>query len=185
MNVLATAIPGLLIIEPHMFPDERGVFFESWSESRYTGAGMPAHFVQDNVSRSVRGVLRGLHYQQPNMQGKLITVLQGEAYDVVVDIRQGSPTFRQWVGVVLSATNQQQVYVPPGCAHGFQALSPEALIQYKCTACYDSASEHSILWSDEDLAISWPLAPVLSRKDQHGVRLRDLRDDALPRYDAS
>lgn len=182
MNAVATTIPSLVMLTPRVFADERGTFFESWSASRYAAVGVPTHFVQDNVSRSHRGVLRGLHYQHPRAQGKLISVLQGSVFDVAVDIRVGSPTFRQWVGVTLSADNQRQLYIPPGCAHGFQALSEDALVQYKCTDYYDYGSEHSLLWSDEELAIAWPLPPLLSPKDSEGVRLRDMPPDALPTY---
>lgn len=184
MNVTATNIPSLLMLTPRVFADERGTFFESWSASRYAEAGVPEQFVQDNVSRSHRGVLRGLHYQHPRAQGKLISVLEGSIFDVAVDIRVGSPTFGEWVGVTLSADNQRQLYIPPGCAHGFQALSDDTLVLYKCTDYYDQASEHSVLWSDEDLAIDWPLPPLLSPKDSKGLRLRDMPREALPAFPA-
>lgn len=182
MKVEATAIPGVIIIEPRAFSDERGMFFETWSQVRYAQAGVPEKFVQDNVSRSTRGVLRGLHYQEPNAQGKLLSVLEGEIFDVAVDLRQGSPTFKQWVGVTLSAENQRQLYVPAGIAHGFQATSASATVLYKCTAYYDHASEHSILWSDDELAIPWPLPPILSDKDRDAPLLRDIPQGRLPQF---
>ncbi len=175
-------IPGLVVIEPAVFADARGAFLESWSRARYAEAGIVDDFVQDNVSHSVRGVLRGLHYQQPRAQGKLISVVQGEAFDVAVDIRTGSPTYRQWTGISLSGENRRQLYIPPGFAHGFQVLSADATVLYKCTDYYDHSSEHSILWSDEDLAIAWPLEPILSAKDRDAPRLRDLPAHALPPY---
>lgn len=182
MKVEATAIPGLIIIEPRAFSDDRGVFFETWSQARYAHAGVPEKFVQDNVSRSSRGVLRGLHYQHPNAQGKLLSVLEGEIFDIAVDIRRGSPTFKQWVGVTLSAENRRQLYVPAGCAHGFQAMSANATVLYKCTEYYDSASELSVSWSDDVLAIPWPLPPILSDKDGEAPRLREIPHARLPQF---
>ena len=184
MNVEATDIPGVLIVRPNVFTDERGLFYETWSKARYGHAGMPETFVQDNVSRSSRGVLRGLHYQLPNAQGKLLSVLHGEIFDVAVDIRRDSPSYGKWVGVTLSAANQVQLYVPAGCAHGFQALSAEAVVLYKCTEYYDHGSERSVFWSDEDVAIPWVLPPILSGKDQAAPRLRDIPPDKLPVYAA-
>lgn len=185
MNVDATAIPGVLILEPRVLSDARGDFFETWSLLRYAQAGLPKTFVQDNVSRSQRGVLRGLHYQLPNAQGKLLSVLEGEIFDVAVDIRRGSPTFGQWVGATLSAENHRQLYVPPWCAHGFQATSATAVVVYKCTEYYHQASEHSVLWSDEELAIAWALPPVLSDKDRDAPLLRDIPVSDLPEYHAT
>lgn len=182
MRVVMGDLPGLRIIEPRIFEDARGEFFENWHEERYGAAGISEHFVQDNVSRSTRGVLRGLHYQQPNAQGKLISVLLGEVWDVAVDIRHGSPTFGQWFGIALSAAKRQQLYIAPGFAHGFQVTSDEALVLYKCTRHYDHAAERSVLWSDEDLGIPWPLAPILSDKDRTAARLRDIPASALPPY---
>ena len=184
MKVEATAIPGVIMVEPRAFSDDRGVFFETWNQERYAIAGVPEAFVQDNVSRSARGVLRGLHYQQPNAQGKLLSVLEGEIFDVAVDIRHGSPTFGQWVGMTLSAVKRQQLYVPAGCAHGFQALSESATVLYKCTDYYHPSSEQSILWCDEELAIPWTLPPILSDKDRDAPLLRDIPRDRLPEYSA-
>ena len=158
------------------------MFFETWSQALYAQAGVPEKFVQDNVSRSARGVLRGLHYQEPNAQGKLLSVLEGEIFDVAVDIRPGSPTFKQWVGMTLSAENRRQLYVPAGFAHGFQAMSANATVLYKCTEYYDHASEHSILWSDDEFAIPWPLPPILSDKDRDAPLLRDIPESRLPQF---
>ena len=182
MNVESTPIPGVIIIEPRAFSDNRGVFFETWSQARYGHVGIPERFVQDNLSRSSRGVLRGLHYQHPNAQGKLLSVLEGEIFDVAVDIRRGSPTFKQWVGVTLSAENRRQLYVPAGCAHGFQAISATVTVLYKCTEYYDSASELSVSWSDDELAIPWTLPPMLSDKDRNAPVLRDIPRSLLPEF---
>mgnify|MGYP001820325502 FL=1 len=153
MKVEPGRIPGLLIIEPKVFGDERGFFMESYSRDRYAEAGVPAEFVQDNLSLSARGILRGLHLQHPNDQGKLCSVLQGEVFDVAVDVRVGSPTFGQWEGVTLSAENKRQFYVPPGFAHGFCVLSERALFSYKCTDFYSAESEIGVIWNDPDLGI--------------------------------
>ena len=185
MNVESTAIPGVLLLEPRVFSDARGVFFETWSLLRYAQAGLPTTFVQDNISRSRRGVIRGLHYQLPNAQGKLLSVLEGEIFDVAVDIRRGSPTFGQWVGATLNAENHRQMYVPPGCAHGFQAMSASAVVLYKCTEYYHPSSERSVLWSDEELAISWSLPPILADKDRDAPLLRDIPASHLPEYSAT
>jgi dTDP-4-dehydrorhamnose 3,5-epimerase len=181
----ATDIPGVVIIHPDVYTDERGVFFETWSQARYANVGVPETFVQDNVSRSSRGVLRGLHYQLPHAQGKLLSVLEGEIFDVAVDIRRGSPSYGKWVGVTLSSTNHVQLYVPAGCAHGFQALSDEAVVLYKCTEYYHHNSDHSVLWSDSDLAIPWALPPLLSAKDRVAPRLSDVPKGELPMYSLS
>ena len=182
MKVLELRIPGLLMIQPDVFTDARGEFFETWQTLRYRTAGMTEEFVQDNVSLSTRGVLRGLHYQVPNPQGKLVTTLIGEVYDVAVDIRVGSPTFGQWEGTMLSSTNRRQLYIPPGFAHGFQVTSAEALVHYKCTRGYDPQAQQSVLWSDEDIAIEWPLPPALSDKDRTAANLRHLGSDVLPLF---
>ena len=184
MEVEATVIPGVVVIQPDVFTDERGVFHEAWSQRRYAEAGVREAFVQDNISRSARGVLRGLHYQDPHPQGKLLSVLQGEIFDVAVDIRRGSPAFGQWVGVTLSDANHRQLYIPPGCAHGFQALS-EAVVTYKCTEYFEQGSDRYVLWSDEDLGISWTLPPILSAKDRIAPCLRDIAEAALPVYSAA
>lgn len=185
MNVIRTDVPGVLIIEPKVFGDRRGFFFESYSQERYAAAGLPERFVQDNVSLSQRGVLRGLHLQWPNPQGKLVSVLRGEVYDVAVDVRAGSPSFGQWVGVMLSGENMRQLWVPPGFAHGFQVVSDEALFSYKCTDYYHPEFEASIAWDDSELGIRWPIEnPSLSAKDREGVRLRDLPLERQPRIEA-
>ena len=183
MNVVPTRLPGVLIIEPKVFRDARGYFLETWNRAAFEAAGLAQAFAQDNISYSSRGVLRGLHYQHPSGQGKLISVLEGELYDVAVDIRPDSPTFRLWVGVVLSAENFRQCYIPPGFAHGFVVTSDSAKVLYKCTELYRPKEEGSILWNDPDLGIDWPVAtPVLSPKDESAPRLRDVTPERLPRF---
>lgn len=183
MNVIETKLPGVLIIEPKVFGDARGYFFETWQQTRYEAIGIKENFVQDNVSYSARGVLRGLHYQKPNTQGKLVSVLQGEVFDVAVDIRAGSPTFGQWVGVNLSGDNNLQLWVPPGFAHGFCVTSETAYFTYKCTDVYTPRAEGGIMWNDPDIGIQWPLDDViLSDKDNVYARLRDVPIEKLPRY---
>jgi dTDP-4-dehydrorhamnose 3,5-epimerase len=180
MNVIATDLPGVLILEPRRFRDDRGFFFESFNEVRYAEAGLPSRFAQDNVSYSGPGVLRGLHYQLPNAQGKLVSVLRGEVFDVTVDIRKGSPTFGQWVGTTLSFENGRQLYIPEGFAHGFLVTGDCAVFHYKCTASYDPKSEGSIRWDDPAIGIDWPLKAVrLSPKDAAAPRLTDVADDRL------
>jgi len=176
MRVRETKLPGLLILEPSVYSDPRGSFFESWSERRYAEHGVPSSFVQDNISRSIRGTLRGLHMQAPPMeQGKLVSVLDGEVFDVAVDVRPGSPSFGQWLGETLSASNARQLYVPPGFAHGFCVLSESALFAYKCTQYYSPQAELSLRWNDPELGIAWPLAePLLSAKDAAAPLLREL-----------
>jgi dTDP-4-dehydrorhamnose 3,5-epimerase len=175
VKVIPTEIPGVLILEPKVFGDERGFFLETFHAKRYADAGIPGPFVQDNYSRSVKGTLRGLHFQEPQAQGKLVQVVAGAVYDVAVDIRKGSPTFGRWVGVELSAENKRQFWVPPGFAHGFCVLSESADFQYKCTALYAPENERAIIWNDPDLAIPWPIsgAPKLSAKDAAAPRLKD------------
>lgn len=181
MKVTPTELAEVLVIEPRVHGDARGFFVETYQRDRYRAAGMP-DFVQDNLSRSARGVLRGLHYQHPTGQGKLVTVLEGEVFDVAVDVRPDSPTFGRWVGVVLSAENKLQIWVPVGFAHGFLVTSESALFAYKVTAFYDPAAEGAVLWSDPDLAIPWPIhAPTVSEKDARAPRLRDVPRDRLPR----
>ena len=183
MKVLNTELADVVVIEPDVFGDARGFFMETWSQARYVEAGLPEVFVQDNLSYSQRGVLRGLHFQNPNAQGKLVYVLKGEVYDVAVDIRVGSPTYGRWTGEILSAENKRQLYVPPGYAHGFCVTSEDALFAYKCTAAYDSASEGAIRWDDPDIGIDWPrLELVLSDKDKEAPLLRDMQEDKLPVY---
>ncbi|NLD09185.1 MAG: dTDP-4-dehydrorhamnose 3,5-epimerase [Xanthomonadaceae bacterium] len=178
MKVINTNIPEVKIIEPKVFGDERGFFLETYSEERYNGLlGLDLHFVQDNHSRSTRGVLRGLHFQKNNPQGKLVRVVRGEVFDVAVDIREGSPTFGQYASVVLSEENKKQFWVPEGFAHGFLVLSDSADFEYKCTNYYDPSSEGCLLWNDPELGIEWPLhdlAPLLSEKDKQGKLLKDL-----------
>ncbi len=177
MKVIDTNIPEVKIIEPKVFGDERGFFLETYSEERYNRLlGLDLHFVQDNHSRSTRGVLRGLHFQQKNPQGKLVRVVRGEVFDVAIDIRQGSPTFGQYASVVLSEENKKQFWVPEGFAHGFLVLSDSADFEYKCTNYYDPSSEACLLWNDPELGIKWPVEvePLLSEKDQQGKLLKDL-----------
>lgn len=175
MNVLPTAIPEVLIIEPKVFGDARGFFYESFNQKAFNAAtGTNHHFVQDNHSKSSQGVLRGLHYQIQQAQGKLVRVVQGAVFDVAVDIRQSSPTFGKWVGVELSADNHRQLWVPPGFAHGFLVLSESAEFLYKTTDYYAPQHERCIAWNDPQLAIAWPdigMAPLLSAKDAQGVAL--------------
>lgn len=176
MNVIATALPEVLIIEPQVFGDERGFFFESFNQRRWEEAtGLNVSFVQDNHSRSAQGVLRGLHYQVAQPQGKLVRCVAGEVFDVAVDVRRGSATLGQWVGVHLSAENKRQVWIPEGFAHGFLVLSALADFLYKTTDYYAPQHERAILWSDPELAIAWPLSarPQLSGKDAAAPRLAD------------
>ena len=177
MKVIQSKLKGCVIIEPRVFGDERGFFLETFQAVRYDReAGIDLPFVQDNHSRSAKGVLRGLHFQKTKPQGKLVRVVRGEVYDVAVDIRKGSATFGEWEGVILSEDNKKQFWVPPGFAHGFVVLSDIADFEYKCTDYYDPSDEGSILWSDPDLDIFWPIAnPVLSTKDESAKRLVDLR----------
>ena len=177
MKVSHSKLKGCVIIEPRVFGDERGFFLETFQAVRYKQeAGIDLPFVQDNHSRSARGVLRGLHFQKTKPQGKLVRVVRGEVYDVAVDIRNGSPTFGEWEGVILSEDNKKQFWLPPGFAHGFVVLSDTADFEYKCTDYYDPSDEGSILWNDPDLDIPWPIAnPVLSAKDESAKRLVDLR----------
>ena len=177
MKISHSKLKGCVIIEPRVFGDERGFFLETFQTVRYQQeAGIDLAFVQDNHSRSARGVLRGLHFQKTKPQGKLVRVVRGEVYDVAVDIRNGSPTFGECEGVILSEDNKKQFWVPPGFAHGFVVLSDTADFEYKCTDYYDPSDEGSILWNDPDLDIPWPIAnPVLSTKDQSAKRLVDLR----------
>ena len=176
MNVIKTKLHDCLIIEPKIFGDERGFFLETFRAERYAElAGITLPFVQDNHSRSSQEVLRGLHYQKTKPQGKLVRVVRGEVYDVAVDIRQDSPTFSQWEGVILSEENKTQFWVPPGFAHGFVVLSDTADFEYKCTDYYDPSDEGSIVWDDPDLNITWPIKhPKLSDKDLNASRLADL-----------
>lgn len=177
MKVIDTKIPDVKIIEPTVFGDERGFFMETWNQKRFEElvTGKSTQFVQDNHSKSSKGILRGLHYQTENTQGKLVRVISGEVFDVAVDIRKGSPTFGKWVGEYLSAENKRQLWVPEGFAHGFFVTSEEAEFVYKCTDFYNPNAEHSIVWNDPDLAIEWPTKseePRLAEKDCLGRSLR-------------
>ena len=181
MNVIETSLPGVLVIEPKVYADERGFFMETYHAVQFRAHGIDVAFVQDNHSRSLRGVLRGLHYQEPNPQGKLVRCTRGALYDVAVDIRAGSPQFGKWTATELTEENRRMMWVPPGFAHGFCALSEIADLVYKCTALYDAANDRSILWSDPDLGITWPIAkPALSPKDAAAPRLKDAK--VLPRF---
>ena len=183
MQVVDTGLPGVVLIEPRVHGDSRGFFLETFHVDRYAAAGVAGPFVQDNWSRSVRGTLRGLHFQEPQAQGKLVQVVAGAVYDVAVDVRRGSPTFGRWVGYELSAENKRQLWVPPGFAHGFVVLSDVADFFYKCTALYRPEAERAVIWNDPDLAIAWPIAePLLSTKDAAAPRLADA--PVLPSYDA-
>lgn len=179
MKVTECKLPGALVIEPKIFGDHRGFFLEMYNEERYRAAGLSATFVQDNLSFSRKGVLRGLHFQNPTPQGKLVSVLQGAVFDVAVDLRRASPTFGQWFGLELDDIKKIQFYIPPGFAHGFVVTSDTALFAYKCTALYNPASEKSLAWNDPDLGITWPkgLDLQLSPKDQAGRRLKDFASD--------
>jgi len=182
MKLIETGIPGLTIIQPPVYADARGVFLELWKSSSYRACGLPGHFVQTNISRSGAGVLRGMHYQYPCPQGKLISVLAGSVYDVALDIRSDSPAFRQWVGVELSAANHRQLYIPEGMAHGFCVLGDGALMCYGCTAEYQAEFDAAIAWNDPDVGVEWPLMPTaLSAKDSSAPRLRDIALEDLPR----
>ena len=183
MKIVETGLPGCVMIEPAVFGDERGFFYEAWNAERFGAHGLPTRFVQSNVSSSARGVLRGLHYQWPNPQGKLVSVLEGEVYDVAVDIRRGSPTFGQHAAVVLSAANRRHFWVPEGFAHGFAVLSERAVFSYLCTAAYDKAGDAGIRWNDARLSIDWPVGtPSLSEKDARAPFLDDVPADRLPSF---
>ena len=181
MKLLETRLPGVLVIEPRVFEDSRGYFFESYNRAQLKKAGLDVNFVQSNVSRSKRGTLRGLHYQWPSPQGKLVSVLEGEVYDVAVDIRPGSATFGQWEGVMLSATNHRHLWIPEGFAHGFCVVSETATFTYQCTALYDPGADHAIRWNDASIAIDWPIdSPLLSPKDSSASLLNEIPTSELP-----
>ncbi|MDP7255185.1 MAG: dTDP-4-dehydrorhamnose 3,5-epimerase [Planctomycetota bacterium] len=183
MEIVETELPGVLVIEPEVFGDSRGFFLETWNKQRYAALGVDGEFVQDNLSLSSRGVVRGLHYQMPHSQAKLVYVIQGDVFDVAVDIRVGSPTFGEWYGAVLSGENKRQVYVPEGFAHGFSVLTDTALFAYKCSDFYNREAESGIAWDDPDLGIDWKVAePELSEKDQNLPRLKDVDESRLPVY---
>jgi len=185
MKVFQSSLEDALILEPQVFSDSRGFFMETYQKDRYERNGINAVFVQDNFSYSIQGTLRGLHYQFPNAQKKLVQVLKGEVFDVVVDIRVGSPTFGKWTGVYLTETNRRQLFVPEGFAHGFAVLSRDAMFLYKCSDYYAPQSEKGIIWNDPDLDIQWPIAdPILSQKDMRYPVLKDIHTKDLPRYGA-
>ncbi len=182
MNILTTNLPGVLLIEPDVFRDERGWFLETYHSDKYQEGGLSFSFVQDNCSSSIRGTLRGLHAQIIHPQGKLVRVTKGEVFDVAVDIRRGSPTFASWESMVLTAENFKQLYIPPGFAHGFCVLSDVAEVEYKCTDVYAPGDEISIAWNDQQIGINWPLeSPILSQKDATGESLQVLWRQ-LPEY---
>jgi dTDP-4-dehydrorhamnose 3,5-epimerase len=177
VNIIETALPGVLIIEPRVFGDSRGFFMETWNAGAFAAAGLDLAFVQDNHSRSQKGVLRGLHFQNPGPQGKLVRVTNGAVFDVAVDLRASSPTFGQWVGVELSAENKRMFWVPEGFAHGFLTLEDDTDFLYKCTAPYAPANEFTLAWNDPAVGIEWPVAgldPIISEKDARGLALADV-----------
>ena len=185
MRFITLDLPGVIVVEPDVHRDARGFFLETYNEARYSLGGIPGPFVQDNHSRSSRGTLRGLHLQTARPQGKLVRVIEGDIFDVAVDVRRGSPTFGRWVGTSLSAENFRQCYVPPGFAHGFCVLSDAAQVEYKCTEPYDPAGEIGIAWNDPDVAIAWPIAePILSDRDRRHPRL-GAQLSRLPAYIAT
>jgi dTDP-4-dehydrorhamnose 3,5-epimerase len=186
MEVIAQELPEVLLIKPRVFGDERGYFIETFHGERYRDSGLRLPFVQDNLSRSRHGTLRGLHLQQPHGQGKLVSVLEGEVFDVAVDVRIGSPTFGRWVGVSLSDKNHHQLYVPPGFAHGFCVTSENALFAYKCTDVYHPECEVGIAYDDPKLSIAWPIAaPLVGAKDKLNLPLANIDPAKLPRYEGS
>ena len=185
MKVIQTDLPGCVVVEPQVFGDDRGFFYESFNTDKLAQHGLAPDFVQGNVSSSARGVLRGLQYQWPKPQGKYVSVLEGEVWDVAVDIRRGSPTFGKWAGVLLSAENRRHFWIPEGFAHGFVALSERAVFTYLCTATYDREADAGIRWNDADLAIDWPVAePLLSDKDARAPFLAEVAAERLPTFAA-
>ena len=184
MEVIPTPLAGALVIEPEVVGDERGFFFESWNAAAFAAAGLPDRFVQDNHSRSMKGVLRGLHFQQPGAQGKLVRVVAGAVFDAIVDLRRSSPTFGKWHGIELSAANRRMLWVPEGFAHGFLTLTDDSHFLYKCTAPYAPHHEHTLAWDDPAVGVAWPLsalaggAPRLSARDAAGLPLA-----AVPAFD--
>ena len=180
MKILETELSGVLAIDVDRHSDSRGSFVETWHKEKYAGLGINVDFVQDNISCSRKGVLRGLHYQNPGPQGRLVHVLLGEVFDVAVDIRVGSPNFGKWLGMKLSFENNRQLYIPEGFAHGFLVTSDEAVFAYKCTRSYRKECERTIRWDDPDIGIAWPIGnPVLSEKDQAGLSLKEMPRERL------
>jgi len=183
MKIRETHLPGILIIEPKLFGDERGYFLETYQADRYAQAGISPAFAQDNLSFSRRGTVRGLHLQHPHGQGKLVYVLEGEVFDVAVDVRTGSPAFGRWLGVFLSASNKKQLWIPPGFAHGFCVVSETALFAYKCTELYHPEEEIAIRWNDPSLGIEWPICEtMLSEKDAQAPLMDQIQPSRLPVY---
>lgn len=183
MELIETGLPGVLLIEPRVFRDQRGSFLETWQEERYAIAGVASRFVQDNAAVSRRGVVRGLHYQYPGPQGKLVMALYGTVFDVAVDIRPGSPTFGRWVGEILSAENARQLWIPEGFAHGYAVLSDTAVFAYKCTRVYDPAADAAIRFDDPQIDIDWRTNdPVVSAKDRAAPLLREVAPERLPTF---
>jgi dTDP-4-dehydrorhamnose 3,5-epimerase len=181
LKFIETELPGVVLVEPQVHSDERGFFLETYHEQKYRDGGIRAAFVQDNESRSSRGILRGLHGQAPDSQGKLVRAIEGAVFDVAVDVRLGSPAFGRFVALELSAENFRQVYVPPGMIHGFVVTSEVAQVEYKCSDFYRPEQEFSVRWDDPEIAIPWPISePVLSEKDRTAPLLRDVRDQLLP-----
>ncbi len=186
MKVLASSLDGVYIIEPAVYADARGFFTETYNMERYRAAGFGQPFVQDNLSLSVRGTVRGLHYQHPHDQAKLVMAVKGEIYDVAVDIRRGSPRFGQWVGVRLSGENKRQLFIPEGFAHGFCVLSETAIVTYKCSELYHPDSERGLIWNDPDLGIDWPVRdPIISDKDLRNGHLKNLPAEMLPAWEGA
>ena len=183
LDVQKTDIPGVLIFSPKVYNDDRGFFMETYNKELYKDAGLGCHFVQDNYSHSTKGTLRGLHYQLPHTQGKLISVIWGEIFDVAVDIRKGSPTFGKWVGLSLSDKNRKQLFVPEGLAHGFCVISEKADVMYKCTDTYAPEADKGVLWSDPEIGIEWPIeSSIISAKDEKLPLLSQVPDEQLPEY---
>ena len=184
MEIIRTKLPSVVVFEPRVFADGRGWFLETWNRRRYEEVGIVGEFVQDNVSFSTKGTLRGLHFQYPQSQGKLVQVLLGEVFDVAVDIRVGSPTFGQWVSEKLSNENHKQMYIPQGFAHGFCVLSETAVFSYKCTDYYNPSAEGGIIWNDPQIGIDWPISePILSAKDAECPLLKDIPEEKLSRFE--
>lgn len=183
MEVIKTDLPGVLLIKPRVFGDARGYFVETWSAERYREVGIKHSFVQDNLSRSAKGVLRGLHFQNPHSQGKLVRVAAGEVFDVAVDVRRGSPHFGKWVGALLTADSQHQLWVPPGFAHGFCVVSDYALFEYKCTDSYHPEADWGLRWNDPGVGIEWPItSPTVSEKDASQPLLSEIPKERLPPF---
>lgn len=185
MEILTTKLAQVLILKPQVFQDQRGFFLEVYNTRRFEQAGIGGAFTQDNVSYSTQNVIRGLHYQLRYPQGKLVSALYGKIFDVIVDLRHGSPTYGAWIGVELSHENNWQIYIPPGCAHGFMCLSAEAIVHYKCTQYYHPEDEYGILWSDSELDIAWPIpdiVPNVSPKDLAWPVLAQIPEYNLPNY---